>query len=122
MPFELGLDMGARHWGRAELRQKVSLIFDTERFRYQKFLSDIAGQDIASHRGKPHVLIAELRHWLNSLRGSPPALPSAGQLIHLYQQFSLALPQVCQSAVIDITHLGYDDFRTIALRWLGAQA
>jgi hypothetical protein len=40
----------------------------------------------------------------------------------LYQQFFAALPEVCQSAEIDMTHLGYDDYRTIAERWLSMQA
>ena len=45
MPFELGIFLGARYFGQGDQAKKFSLIVDRERFRYQQFLSDIAGQD-----------------------------------------------------------------------------
>ena len=48
MPLELGLFLGAAHYGNSTQRRKQTLVLDVERFRYQKFLSDIAGQDKAN--------------------------------------------------------------------------
>src|SRR3569833_2750228 len=42
MPFELGIFLGARQYGKPEQRQKKALIFDIEPFRFQKFISDLA--------------------------------------------------------------------------------
>lgn len=51
MPFELGLFIGAKRFGNAKHQLKTCIIFDRERYRYQQFLSDIAGQDIRAHGG-----------------------------------------------------------------------
>jgi hypothetical protein len=46
MPFELGLFLGAKRFGGRSHNRKKTLIFDRDRFRYQSYISDIAGQDI----------------------------------------------------------------------------
>jgi hypothetical protein len=51
MPLELGMFLGAKRYGRAEQKRKSCLILDADRYRFQKFISDIAGQDIAAHGG-----------------------------------------------------------------------
>jgi len=56
MPLELGLFLGAKRFGSGKHRLKTCLILDVDRYRYQKFISDIAGQDIAAHSGKPETL------------------------------------------------------------------
>jgi hypothetical protein len=43
MPFELGLFLGARRFGAKLQRDKQCLVLEAERYRYQKYLSDIAG-------------------------------------------------------------------------------
>ena len=44
MPLELGIFLGARHYGKVEQRQKKVLIFDIEPFRFQKFMPSIADE------------------------------------------------------------------------------
>jgi len=61
MPFELGLFAGAARFGTKAQTNKISLILDRERYRFQKFISDIAGQDIAAHKGEPQNAIKALR-------------------------------------------------------------
>lgn len=65
MPLELGLFLGAKAYA-SEPRQKARrcLILDRERYRYQKFISDIAGQDIRSHDGNPEKALILTRNWL----------------------------------------------------------
>jgi hypothetical protein len=50
MPLELGIFLGAKRFGDDEQKKKVCLILDREPYRYQGFISDIAGQDIQSHK------------------------------------------------------------------------
>ncbi len=52
MPLELGIFLGSKVYGSGRHREKRGLILDIERFRYQKFCSDIAGQDIRGHTCK----------------------------------------------------------------------
>jgi hypothetical protein len=46
MPLELGLFLGAKKFGSKQQKDKIIIIFDKEQYRYQKYLSDIAGQEL----------------------------------------------------------------------------
>src|SRR5689334_11199778 len=46
MPLELGLFLGAKRYGAPPQNRKRALVLDVEPYRYQRFISDIAGQDI----------------------------------------------------------------------------
>jgi hypothetical protein len=65
MPYELGLDIGALEFGGGELKTKRILILETERYFYQKVISDIAGQDIENHNDDPYTLITKVRNWFS---------------------------------------------------------
>jgi hypothetical protein len=60
MPFELGLFIGAKKLGAQEQQQKKCIILDCEPYRYQQFISDIAGHDIHAHGDKVDVLIEKI--------------------------------------------------------------
>lgn len=45
MPLELGIDLGCKQFHR-RCADKSLLIFDSEPYRFQKFVSDLGGQDI----------------------------------------------------------------------------
>ena len=65
MPLELGIDLGCRAYGAGQ-SGKSFLIFDRDRFRFQTYVSDIAGQDIADHGNEPNTAIARVRDWLRT--------------------------------------------------------
>jgi hypothetical protein len=65
--LELGIFMGAKHYGAPRQREKRLLIFDTEQYRYQKFISDLAGMDIHAHGAEPETALIETRHWLTNV-------------------------------------------------------
>jgi len=50
MPLELGMFLAAKRFGVGRQKNKVCLILDSAPYRYQQFISDIAGQDIQVHR------------------------------------------------------------------------
>ena len=61
MPLELGLFWGCQRYGGRQHRKKGCLVLDRERNRYDLFISDISGQDIACHDGTPEGVIREVR-------------------------------------------------------------
>lgn len=89
MPFELGLDLGCRKFGKRHAT-KTALILDVERYRYQKFISDIAGLDIEEHRGSIATAITVVRNWLrHSYNALSVKAPSGTTIYGRYQAFQL---------------------------------
>jgi hypothetical protein len=66
MPFELGLDLGARFFGDRAFKTKKCLILEAEAYRYKAALSDLSGSDIASHRNEPLKVVVAVRNWLKN--------------------------------------------------------
>ncbi|CAN7633997.1 hypothetical protein [Mesorhizobium sp. LjRoot246] len=56
MPLELGLFLGAKRYGDDEQKKKRCLILDVAQYRYQQFISDLAGMDITAHQGVPRTM------------------------------------------------------------------
>lgn len=122
MPFELGLFLGAKRYGRAEQRRKSCLILDVDRFRYQKFISDIAGQDIAAHEGKPARAIRLVRDWLGSVTPSFLLLPGGSAISSRYQRFRAALPTSCEQLNLRSDELTFNDYVVQVEQWLKLNA
>jgi hypothetical protein len=66
MPFEFGVFLGCKRYGGPDQRSKTCLVLDREPYRYQRFLSDIAGQDIEAHAGDPRRAVQRVRDWLRN--------------------------------------------------------
>lgn len=66
MPLELGVFLGAKRFGAPLHRRKRCLVLDRDPHRYQKFISDIAGQDIKAHGKRDSVAIKVTRDWLST--------------------------------------------------------
>ncbi len=77
MPFELGLDVGCRRFGTPDHRLKRCLILESERYRFQAALSDLAGCDIAVHGDEPEDVVREVRNWLVGACGVEAPGPAA---------------------------------------------
>ncbi len=86
MPFELGLDLGCRLYASGRLAGKQCLILEQEKYRYQRVLSDISGNDIRAHGGDMQTLISEVRTWFSVATASD--LPSGS---HIWQRFNVFL-------------------------------
>ncbi|TLD70214.1 hypothetical protein FEM03_13580 [Phragmitibacter flavus] len=120
MPFELGLFLGAAGFGDAKQKRKVTLIFDSKRYRYQKFISDIAGQDIKDHDCNPHHVIKKIRDWLSSSQPNI-ALPGGRKLIERYENFHSTLPAMLSSLELDEGEISFVDFCRLIQAWLVAE-
>src|SRR5213082_3561062 len=86
MPLELGICLGAREFGHREQRLKACLVLDRDRYRYQAFCSDIAGQDIRAHSGEAVLAIAAVRNFLANQR-STELLPAGSKIAERYELF-----------------------------------
>jgi len=69
MPFELGLDFGCRRYGSGRLGEKVILVLEEQRYRYQAAISDLAGSDIEAHQGNYQTAVRKVRNWLAGMPG-----------------------------------------------------
>ena len=117
MPFELGLFLGAKRFGNARQRRKSTLILDRERFRFQSYLSDIAGQDIKAHGDDPALLIRAVRDWLRDAGPQRP-MPSSTVIVGRYAQFRNDLPELCRKLRLDPDELTFNDYTRVIRRWL----
>jgi hypothetical protein len=118
MPFELGLFLGAKRFGRAKHRLKSCLILDVESYRYQKFLSDIAGQDVAAHGGKVVTAIRRVRDWLSNAIPKSGRIPGGKTIAARYGVFRLELPAMCASANLSLDELTFNDYGGQVEAWL----
>lgn len=67
MPFECGIDFGIRLSNPDLYKDKKFLILEKERYRYQKVISDIAGNDIMAHHNEPEQIIKVIRNWFKPI-------------------------------------------------------
>jgi hypothetical protein len=118
VPFELGIFAGAKAFGGREQRRKACIVLDTERYRYQRFISDIAGQDIREHARRVERVIEQVRDFLSGYHAVPVILPGARLLNGRYREFQHALPQTCAKLRLDRDTLIYRDFANIVSSWI----
>lgn len=115
MPLELGIFLGAKRIGGGKHRNKQSLVLDRELFRYQEFISDIAGQDIKSHGNSPRSLVIAIRDWLASYS---PGIESGSLMWDEYNEFRQELPELCREAKLVKEELTFADYVRLVYAWL----
>lgn len=116
MPLELGIFLGAKRYGGKAQKLKRALIFDLEQYRYQRFISDLAGMDIHEHGGDPMRAVREARNWLANV--SRRVLPSADRVTRTYEAFVDDLPALAAELEFDPDKIPYVDFERIVVSWL----
>jgi hypothetical protein len=121
MPLELGIFLGAQRFGSTRQRRKNCLILDRERYRYQQFISDISGQDLASHNGDVSTLIRMLRDWLGTAAGGTP-LPGGAAIARRFAQFQAELPRMCAQLRLTVEELTFSNYANLVSTWLREQA
>ena len=117
MPLELGIFLGCKQFGDGIHKKKVCLIMDKEKYRYQKFISDIAGQDIVAHGNSTDKAIAEIRNWLSS-ETRQLLIPGGAKVSERYSLFQKQLPKILKGLHIRTDELTFIDFSNIVTEWL----
>lgn len=115
MPLELGIFLGARKFGSGRQRSKVALILDREQFRYQAFISDLAGHDIQAHAEDCNRIVGIVRDWLAQFDAN---LPGRQAIIDHYTAFQADLPALCAALLRLPQELTYNDLTNMIPVWL----
>ena len=121
MPLELGVFIGAKKYGANRHKIKNYIILDKKQYRYQSFISDIAGHDIRSHANKQSEIIKHIRNWLNTASGRK-TIPGGTEILKRYKQFRKDLPKMCIEAKIKLEELTYNDYTNFISHWLQENA
>ena len=121
MPLELGVFLGAKKFGIEEQKTKKCLVLDREQYRYQQFISDIAGQDIQAHNDSSKKIIMHVRNWLRnaSRRGT---IPGGSIIWRRYQEFRRDFPQTVRECQLTVEDLIFNDYTWVVTRWLETKA
>jgi hypothetical protein len=117
MPFELGIFLGAQKFGGKAQKRKRYLILDRERFRYQRFLSDIAGQDIQAHGDRPEQAVRAVRTWLSD-QNRAAASPGSRTIWNRFREFQRDLGSYARAMKQDPDDLTFNDLTRLISLWL----
>lgn len=117
MPLELGLFLGAKRYGDEVQRRKICLILERRKYDYQKYCSDIAGQDVEAHRGKEKLVIAAVR---NLLAGTlkRKIIPGATEVHQRYLRFRSKLPELHSELKLTDEEVGFIEYTSFVSGWL----
>ena len=117
MPLELGLFLGARKYGGRNHGSQSCIIFDRELHRFQRYISDIAGQDIHAHLGDRGTLIVELATWLRA-QSRDPNVPDGAAITGEFEVFSAALPEILEARRLAPAEVTFVDYSEIVVQYL----
>ena len=117
LPLELGVFLGAKRYGDARQKRKRALILDREQYRYQRLISDIAGQDIVSHNGNPADAIAAVTTWLRQ-QSRVTSIPGGQAVATEYALFQQDLPAILAARMLNVSEMTFGDFSAIAAAWI----
>jgi hypothetical protein len=118
MPLELGIFLGATQYGADQQRAKACLILDRDAYRYQKFCSDLSGNEPKSHKNQPRKAVIVVRNWLRSTKGGGTLLPGGEKICKRYRAFKNDLPILCASFHLKHNALEFNDLTTMVDEWL----
>ncbi|MDQ2860906.1 MAG: hypothetical protein M3T55_09310 [Pseudomonadota bacterium] len=119
MPLELGLFLGAKRFGSRKQKSKKALILDTEAYRYRRFISDIAGQDVHAHGGDMDRLIETIATWLRD-QVRDPDVPGGRAIAGEYRTFTADLPRICAEKRLHADEITFKDVSVLASNWIVA--
>jgi hypothetical protein len=117
MPLELGVFLGAKYFGGMPQKSKRCIVFDKDKYRFQRYISDISGQDIHSHKGELKRLFEELASWLRS-QSRDPKVPGGRSMAKEFASFRKEIPKICAARRLDIRELTFGDYAEIVAEYL----
>jgi hypothetical protein len=117
MPLELGVFLGAKRFGSRDQKNKNILILDKEQYRYQAFISDIAGHDIRSHANNVNDIISHVRNWLNDASGRK-TIPGGRKIQTRFEIFKTDLPMIAEAVGLEVDEITYNDYSNFVSEWL----
>jgi hypothetical protein len=122
LPFELGLDLGCRTYGKGKMSAKKCLILDKESYRYTQVISDISGNDIRAHNGNDKDLIREVRNWIRTTTNK--SVPAGNNIWDDFNLFSIDFEKTCKEKGYDnndIEQMPIPEYFGFVKKWLASQ-
>ena len=119
MPLELGVFLGTKKFGAGDQKRKKCLVLDREPYRYQQFISDIAGQDIREHNNEVEKIVRVVRNWLRTASGRQ-TIPGGNIIWDRYQAFLREWSQMAEEYQLDVEDLIFSDYIFVIGKWLVA--
>lgn len=117
MPLELGIFLGAKRFGNSRQKLKSCLILERDLYRYQKYCSDISGQDVRAHGNDVSNAIVAVRNWLRTTGGGAVDFPGPVRIQNRYLLFRGDLPILRRGRDLDPRSLAFIDYRTLLMGW-----
>lgn len=121
MPLELGLFLGAKRFGDEDQKAKRCAVFDTEQYRYQRFISDLNGVDITAHGGDARRMVECVRNFLVTA-SRRKSIPATNRLLDSYDRFAAGLHDIARNAGLDEARLVFPDYERLVIEWLRLEA
>ena len=85
-------------------------------YRYQQFISDIAGQDIQAHNNEVETIVKVVRNWLRTA-SRRQTIPGGNIIWERYQVFLRDLPQTVEECRLDVEDLIFNDYLLVIATW-----
>ena len=117
MPLELGIALGCTKYGSPRDRKKSLLVLDKQPYRYHRFVSDIAGQDIGFHRHEPRRVTSAIRNWLQA-ESHLLDIPGADYIFRRQRAFHDDLPRLARRLHHKRSTLTFIDYCELTRLWL----
>lgn len=117
MPLELGIFLGAMKFGGDNHEDKICKVLGRKPYRYQEFISDIAGQDPSYHNQEVEQAIVIVRDWLQKSNENI-IMPSGSKIVDRYDRFTDELPLLCDPHNLKPESLTFIDYKNMVYVWL----
>jgi len=110
MPFELGISYVAKKFGNKSNKSKVALVFEREKYSYQKFISDINGSDLKAHKNDYKTVIIHVRNWLSTV-SKRTTISGYKTIIKDYEDFiKKKFDQLCTETGLNHNQITFNNF------------
>jgi hypothetical protein len=119
MPYELGLFIGCKKFGKNHHSRKSCLILDKEKFRYHIFLSDIGGQDIREHNNEPKKVLAQVRNFLAE-RSNRKNIPGEKYIWDRYLDYKSIAPNMAKKLKLHVSDIQFKETIRLIYLWLNS--
>lgn len=121
MPFECGIDFGAKMCGTKKLREKSFLILEKKQYRYQQFISDISGNDIRAHQNNPENIVKHVRDWIKLNSDKSVSIDWHSEIWGVYNEFLFDYEESAKENKYnpdDLNAITFSDFIELIQEWI----
>ena len=117
MPFELGIFYGAKTFGGQRQRRKNCIILERDKYRHQRFISDLSGIDVVPHGNSEKKAVVAVRKWLVTATHHV-TIPDGSRILERYEKFESKLKAICKKEGRDLLAMPFVELTVNMSDWL----